>query len=67
MACKIIFGRSNFGMSDESVEYDFHAVSLGGRKSGNNIFEITMDDAAILGGPFGYPIEMESKFNLELL
>lgn len=36
-------------------------------KSGNNIFEITMDDAAILGGPFGYPIEMESKFNLELL
>ncbi|XP_062171498.1 probable plastid-lipid-associated protein 12, chloroplastic [Alnus glutinosa] len=36
-------------------------------KTGNNIYEITMDDAAILGGPFGYPIEMESKFNLELL
>ncbi|XP_059430074.1 probable plastid-lipid-associated protein 12, chloroplastic [Corylus avellana] len=36
-------------------------------KSGNNIYEITMDDAAIIGGPFGYPIEMERKFNLELL
>ncbi len=54
-------------MSDVWVEYDFLAVSLDGRKTGNNIYEITMDDAAILGGPFGYPIEMESKFNLELL
>jgi hypothetical protein len=57
---------SNFGMFGISVEYDFLAVSLGGRKSGN-IYEITMDDAAIIGGPFGYPIEMERKFNLELL
>ncbi|KAG6630071.1 probable plastid-lipid-associated protein 12, chloroplastic [Carya illinoinensis] len=36
-------------------------------KSGKNLYELTMDDAVILGGPFGYPIEMESKFNLELL
>ncbi|XP_040995283.1 probable plastid-lipid-associated protein 12, chloroplastic isoform X2 [Juglans microcarpa x Juglans regia] len=36
-------------------------------KSGKNVYELTMDDAVILGGPFGYPIEMESKFNLELL
>ncbi|GMY16156.1 probable plastid-lipid-associated protein 12, chloroplastic isoform X1 [Fagus crenata] len=43
--------------------------SMNGRfvKSGNNTYEIIMDDAAIIGGQFGYPIEMESKFNLELL
>ncbi|KAM3693055.1 hypothetical protein ACJW31_08G136400 [Castanea mollissima] len=33
----------------------------------NSTYEITMDDAAIIGGQFGYPVEMESKFNLELL
>lgn len=44
-----------------------HAVAHFGRKSGKNVYELTMDDAVILGGPFGYPIEMESKFNLELL
>ncbi|KAF3964189.1 hypothetical protein CMV_011491 [Castanea mollissima] len=45
--------------------------SMTGRfvKSGNSnsTYEITMDDAAIIGGQFGYPVEMESKFNLELL
>lgn len=43
------------------------AVANLGRKSGRNVYELTMDDAVILGGPFGYPLEMESKFNLELL
>ncbi|XP_030447911.1 probable plastid-lipid-associated protein 12, chloroplastic [Syzygium oleosum] len=36
-------------------------------KSGTNAYDVTMDDAAIIGGPFGYPVEMESKFKLELL
>ncbi|GMH07571.1 hypothetical protein Nepgr_009411 [Nepenthes gracilis] len=36
-------------------------------KSGSNVYDITMDDAAILLGQFGLPIEMESKFSLELL
>ncbi|XP_059665147.1 probable plastid-lipid-associated protein 12, chloroplastic [Cornus florida] len=36
-------------------------------RSGTNIYDVTMDDAAILAGPFGLPVEMESKFKLELL
>ncbi|KAI4334668.1 hypothetical protein L6164_013386 [Bauhinia variegata] len=36
-------------------------------KSGSRFYDVTMDDAAIIGGPFGYPIEMENKFILELL
>ncbi|KAL5765114.1 hypothetical protein ACOSQ2_017708 [Xanthoceras sorbifolium] len=36
-------------------------------KSGANTYDVTMDDAAIIAGPFGYPIEMERKINLQLL
>ncbi|XP_030512632.1 probable plastid-lipid-associated protein 12, chloroplastic [Rhodamnia argentea] len=36
-------------------------------KSGTNSYDVTMDDAAIIGGPLGYPVEMETKFKLELL
>lgn len=36
-------------------------------KSGANLYEVTMDDAAILAGPYGLPVEIESKFTLELL
>ncbi|KAF7837113.1 putative plastid-lipid-associated protein 12, chloroplastic isoform X1 [Senna tora] len=36
-------------------------------KSGSNMYDVTMDDAAIIGGPFGYPVEIENKFVLELL
>lgn len=37
------------------------------RKIGAGVYEIRMDDAAIVVGQVGLPIEMESKFNLELL
>lgn len=37
------------------------------RKSGSNTYDVNMDDAAIVGGGFGYPIEIESKFSLEVL
>ncbi|XWS28245.1 hypothetical protein CRYUN_Cryun25bG0050100 [Craigia yunnanensis] len=36
-------------------------------KSGTKKYDVTMDDAALVGGPFGYPLEMETKINLELL
>lgn len=36
-------------------------------KSSANTYDVTMDDAAIIGGGFGYPLELESKFNLEQL
>ncbi|KAF6139179.1 hypothetical protein GIB67_023232 [Kingdonia uniflora] len=36
-------------------------------KSDNNTYDVTMDDAAILAGPFGVPMEMKRKFNIELL
>ncbi|KAA0041357.1 hypothetical protein IC582_009810 [Cucumis melo] len=36
-------------------------------KSGDNTYDVTMDDAAIIGGPFGYPLGMESRFKLQLL
>lgn len=36
-------------------------------KSGANVYDVTMDDAAILAGRFGVPVEMEKKFNLEIL
>ncbi|XP_031265771.1 probable plastid-lipid-associated protein 12, chloroplastic isoform X2 [Pistacia vera] len=32
-----------------------------------NTYNVTMDDAAIIAGPFGYPVEMETKMDLELL
>ncbi|XP_022153755.1 probable plastid-lipid-associated protein 12, chloroplastic [Momordica charantia] len=36
-------------------------------QSEDNTYDVTMDDAAIIGGPFGYPVEMESRFKLQLL
>ncbi|KAF2286290.1 hypothetical protein GH714_013309 [Hevea brasiliensis] len=37
------------------------------KKSGTNKYDVIMDDAAIIAGPYGYPLEMETKINLELL
>lgn len=37
------------------------------RKTGATTYEVTMNDAAIVAGQVGLPMEMESKFNLELL
>ncbi|KAH9618140.1 hypothetical protein KSS87_008493 [Heliosperma pusillum] len=36
------------------------------QKIGPKKYEVKMDDAAIVGGSFGLPIEMLSKFNMEL-
>ncbi|XVE78796.1 hypothetical protein DITRI_Ditri14bG0006800 [Diplodiscus trichospermus] len=36
-------------------------------KSGTKTYDVTMDDAALIGGPFGYPLEMETNITLELL
>ncbi|KAI5402007.1 probable plastid-lipid-associated protein 12, chloroplastic isoform X1 [Lathyrus oleraceus] len=36
-------------------------------KSGPKMYEVTMDDAAIIGGPFGYPLDFAKKFILEIL
>ncbi|XP_062083870.1 probable plastid-lipid-associated protein 12, chloroplastic [Humulus lupulus] len=36
-------------------------------KSCTNTFDINLDDAAIVAGGFGYPLELGSKFVLELL
>ncbi|KAH7849179.1 hypothetical protein Vadar_014203 [Vaccinium darrowii] len=36
-------------------------------KSGANTYDVTMDDGAILVGQFGLPVELGSKFKLELL
>ncbi|KAI3449892.1 hypothetical protein Pfo_006557 [Paulownia fortunei] len=36
-------------------------------KSGFNTYDVTMDDAAIVAGPYGIPAEMETKFTIELL
>lgn len=38
-----------------------------GRKTGSKVYDVTMDDAAIIGGPFGYPLELKNNFVLELL
>ncbi|XP_052170787.1 probable plastid-lipid-associated protein 12, chloroplastic isoform X1 [Diospyros lotus] len=36
-------------------------------KCGSNTYDVVMDDAAILASQFGLPVEMQSKFKLELL
>ncbi|KAG9136297.1 hypothetical protein Leryth_003884 [Lithospermum erythrorhizon] len=36
-------------------------------KSGDNIYDVKMDDGAFLAGPYGVPVEMESKFKIEVL
>ncbi|CAL1385829.1 unnamed protein product [Linum trigynum] len=35
--------------------------------SSNNTYSVIMDDAAIIGGAFGYPIELQTKMDFELL
>lgn len=37
------------------------------KKTGNRVYDITMDDGAIVAGGFGLPVNMESKFKLVLL
>lgn len=51
----------------ESQEFFLDMRLLWGRQSEDNTYDVTMDDAAIIGGPFGYPVEMESRFKLQLL
>ncbi|XP_055818994.1 probable plastid-lipid-associated protein 12, chloroplastic [Solanum dulcamara] len=36
-------------------------------KSGSNTYDVIMDDGAILAGMYGIPVEMESKFTIEIL
>ncbi|CAN4114066.1 unnamed protein product [Withania somnifera] len=36
-------------------------------KSGSNTYNVIMDDGAILAGIYGIPVEMESKFTMEIL
>ncbi|XP_051141878.1 probable plastid-lipid-associated protein 12, chloroplastic isoform X2 [Andrographis paniculata] len=36
-------------------------------KSGMNTYDVVMDDAAIVAGPYGVPSEMTTKFTIELL
>ncbi|VVB00755.1 unnamed protein product [Arabis nemorensis] len=36
-------------------------------KSGSSTYELKMDDAAIIGGPFGYPIELTNNIELQIL
>ncbi|KAK1426310.1 hypothetical protein QVD17_14981 [Tagetes erecta] len=36
-------------------------------KSGTNVYDVTMDDGAIVIGPYGLPVELVTKFKLEVL
>ncbi|XP_027185568.1 probable plastid-lipid-associated protein 12, chloroplastic isoform X2 [Coffea eugenioides] len=36
-------------------------------KSGTNTYDVTMDDGAIVIGPYGLPMEMETKTTLEII
>ncbi|XP_042011471.1 probable plastid-lipid-associated protein 12, chloroplastic [Salvia splendens] len=36
-------------------------------KSGSNTYDVVMDDAAIVAGPYGIPAELETKYTLQLL
>ncbi|KAI4386280.1 hypothetical protein MLD38_004225 [Melastoma candidum] len=36
-------------------------------KSGYRAYDVVMDDAAIIGGAFGYPVELDTKLKLEIL
>uniref|UniRef100_A0A7N0U2V2 Plastid lipid-associated protein/fibrillin conserved domain-containing protein n=1 Tax=Kalanchoe fedtschenkoi TaxID=63787 RepID=A0A7N0U2V2_KALFE len=36
-------------------------------KSGTNVYDVVMDDAAIIAGAFGLPVEMTTKMSIELL
>lgn len=37
------------------------------RKLDSNVYEVNMDDAAIVVGQYGLPVEMETKITMELL
>ncbi|KMT14377.1 hypothetical protein BVRB_4g071570 [Beta vulgaris subsp. vulgaris] len=37
------------------------------QKTGGKTYDLNMDDAAIIAGSFGLPVNLESRFNLELL
>lgn len=52
---------------DESVNFLAQTNLFSVRKSGANTYDVTMDDGAILVGQFGLPVELGSKFKLELL
>uniref|UniRef100_A0A1J3ITM0 Putative plastid-lipid-associated protein 12, chloroplastic n=1 Tax=Noccaea caerulescens TaxID=107243 RepID=A0A1J3ITM0_NOCCA len=43
--------------------------SMKGRflKSGDSSYELKMNDSAIIGGPFGYPIELTNNLDLQIL
>ncbi|CAM8964947.1 unnamed protein product [Rhodiola kirilowii] len=36
-------------------------------KSGPNSYDVVMDDAAIIAGGFGLPVELTTKMSIELL
>ncbi|KAI3743186.1 hypothetical protein L1987_60891 [Smallanthus sonchifolius] len=36
-------------------------------KSGTNVYDVMMDDGAIVVGPYGLPVELVTKFKLEVL
>ncbi|XP_076916703.1 putative plastid-lipid-associated protein 12, chloroplastic [Bidens hawaiensis] len=36
-------------------------------KSGSNVYDVAMDDGAIVIGPYGLPVELVTKFKLEVL
>ncbi|XP_076913759.1 putative plastid-lipid-associated protein 12, chloroplastic [Bidens hawaiensis] len=36
-------------------------------KSGTSVYDVTMDDGAIVVGPYGLPVELVTKFKLEVL
>ncbi|KAI7727469.1 hypothetical protein M8C21_017473 [Ambrosia artemisiifolia] len=36
-------------------------------KSGTNVYDVTMDDGAIVIGPYGLPVELVTKFTLQVL
>nr|XP_016510739.1 PREDICTED: probable plastid-lipid-associated protein 12, chloroplastic [Nicotiana tabacum] len=36
-------------------------------KSGSNTYNVIMDDGAFVAGVYGIPVEMESKFTIEIL
>lgn len=59
---------------DGSIKFEVNIIptfrfSMNGKfvKSESSTYDLTMDDAAIIGGPFGYPIEMARNIKLQIL
>ncbi|KAF3517692.1 hypothetical protein DY000_02059197 [Brassica cretica] len=59
---------------DERIKFEVNIIpafrfSMKGKflKSGGSTYELKMDDAAIIGGPFGYPIELTNNIKLQVL